>query len=111
MKNLVRNGKTFIVPGPVASGDPVAVGQLSGVASASAETGETVAAEKSGVYSLSVAAVGTDIVAGDEIYYHAAGDPKLNNTSASGVLFGYADAEITTITADSTATINVMLKG
>lgn len=111
MKNLVRVGSTFMVPGPVTSGDPVVVGLLSGVVSVTAVSGDSAVVEKTGVYSLSVEAVGAGITGGAAIYHHAGSTPVLNNTSAAGVLFGYADAGITTITTGATATINVMLKG
>ena len=111
MKNLVRNGTTFDVSGPVASGDPVVVGQLSGVMSVSAATGETAVAEKTGVYSLSVEASGADLAAGGAVYHHAAADPVLNNIEAGGVLFGYLDATASTIADGATETTEVMLKG
>lgn len=112
MKNKVSDGKniTFTAGADIASGDPVVIGQLPGVAAVTAANGATCVAETTGVFSLSVAGInagGNSAVAvGDAIYYVAADTPKLNKKN-TGVLFGYA---LGAVTSGQTATIPVRLK-
>ena len=100
-------------PTTPASGDPVVVGQLYGVASVAKGAGGNASGNTSfdtvGSYNLSVKGVdggGNSAVAiGDIIYYVAADTPKLSK-KATGVRFGYA---LGTVGSGSTATIEVKL--
>lgn len=114
-KNLIYskgNGLSVVCSDPAtpASGDPVRVGELTGVALIAEESdGKTVVDfEPSKVWDLSVKAVdgvGNSAVAvGDKIYYVDADTPKLSKKT-SGRLFGFA---LEAITSGSTDTINVM---
>ncbi len=100
-------------PATPASGDPVIVGTIPGVAeTAEAEggnsAGETTIATE-GVFNLSVKGVdggGNSVVAvGDKIFYVIADTPKLSKKN-TGVLFGKA---LGAVTSGATATIPVML--
>jgi len=91
-----------------ASGDPMVIGQLPGVAETASETGTNrLVMQTVGVYRLTVNGidgVGNSAVAvGDIIYYTAADTPKLNK-KATGVRFGYA---LETVTSGAQGTIKV----
>ena len=116
-QNYVQPGKYINAaasdPAAPASGDPVRVGEIPGVAvTAEGEggnaTGETTIATE-GVFSLSVKGVdgvGDSAVAkGDKIYYVDADTPKLSKKN-TGHLFGKA---LGAVTAGATATIDVLL--
>ena len=116
-KNNVNSGETITAaatdPTTPASGDPVRVGEIPGVAitdeSAGGNTsGETTIAIR-GVFDLSVKAIdgsGNSAVAlGDRLYYVDADTPKLSK-KATGHLFGKA---LGTVTSSNTGTIPVLL--
>lgn len=97
-------------PATPASGDPVLVGQLPGVANTAKRTSDnTTSIITEGVATLSVKAVdaggNSAVAAGDIIYYVTADTPKLSKKN-TGVRFGYA---LEAITSGSTATIRVKL--
>lgn len=94
-------------PATPASGDPVVVGQMPGVALTDERSDGTTSIDFGGVYSLAVRGVdgvGNSAVAvGDILYYVAADTPKLSKKN-TGVRFGYA---LGTVAAGATATIPV----
>lgn len=96
-------------PATVASGDPVIVGQLPGVALTDEDAAGAATIKTDGVASLSVSGVdgsGNSAVAvGDILYYVTADTPKLSK-KATGVRFGYA---LETVGSGATATIMVKL--
>lgn len=97
-------------PSAPASGDPVLVGQLAGVAVAAKDTTTSKTPIKTvGVFSLSVKGVdggGNSAVAVGDIIYYVTGDtPKLSKKT-SGVRFGYA---LGTVSSGATATIDVKI--
>lgn len=102
---------TLPVPEGTASGDPVLVGGLAGVALVDRDSdGNSEVSIKGGpVYALSVKAVdssGNSAVAkGDKLYYDAADTPVLSKDT-TGTFYGYAYG---VINAGSTATIDVIL--
>jgi len=95
---------------PVASGDPVAVGQIAGVALVDSDAAGESTVDTAGVYELAVEGVNGEadsaVAIGDALYYVALGDPPLSKTS-TGVLFGHA---LGTVAEGATATIAVKLK-
>jgi len=95
---------------PVASGDPVAVGQIAGVALVDSDADGESTVDTAGVYNLAVEGVNGEadsaVAIGDALYYVALGDPPLSKTS-TGVLFGHA---LGAIAAGEIATIPVKLK-
>lgn len=99
-------------PATPASGDPVLVGQIPGVALTDEGDGgngaTTVSIDTSGVYELSVkgegAAGNAAVAVGDIIYYEAGQTPPLNKDATNGVRFGYA---LETVGSGQTATIKV----
>lgn len=96
-------------PATPASGDPVVVGQLPGVALTAERADGTTSIQTDGVFSLSVKGVdgvGNSAVAvGDLIYYVAADTPKLSK-KATGVRFGYA---LEAVSSGGTSTIKVKI--
>ncbi|MEW6555084.1 MAG: DUF2190 family protein [Actinomycetota bacterium] len=92
------------------SGDPVAVGQITGVALIDTDADGNITLKRNGSADLSVKGIdgsGNSAVAvGDAIYYVEADTPKLSK-KATGVLFGYA---LGTVGSGQTATIEVLLK-
>jgi predicted RecA/RadA family phage recombinase len=110
-KNFVQDGRRlWLTAGAgVVSGDPVVVGQLTGVALSDVDASNNTNVDTEGVYDLSVKAIdagGNSAVAiGDAIYHVDADTPKLSK-KATGVLFGYA---LEAVGAGATATINVKL--
>ena len=117
MQNFVYSGKTINAvasdPATPASGDPVRVGTIVGVAVTKEGEGGNISTETTieteGVFNLSVKAVNAGgnsaVVIGDKIYYVDADTPKLSKKVA-GALFGKA---LAAINAGDTATIPVML--
>jgi len=94
-------------PTTPASGDPVVVGQIPGVALLNEQSDGKTTIKMNGVFSLSVKGVdgsgNAAVDAGDIIYYVAADTPKLSK-KATGVRFGYA---LATVGSGATATIQV----
>lgn len=111
MKNFVQDGKNirFTAGADIASGDPVVIGQLPGVASGAIANGAAGIAHTEGVYTLSVRGVnggGNSAVAfGDKLYFVAGDTPKLSKKD-TGVFFGYA---LGTVGGGATAAIAVRL--
>lgn len=97
-------------PATPASGDPVLVGQLPGVAETAKRTDGTNSITLEGVFKLSVKGVITGpansaVAVGDIIYYSTGHTPKLDK-DVGGVRFGYA---LDPLTSGSTGTIRVKL--
>lgn len=113
MKNFVQKGVdinwTNTTGADVDSGDPVAMGELPGVANLDIANGSSGSVKTRGVVSLSVAGVdgsGNNAVAfGDKLYFVDADTPKINKKD-TGVFFGYA---LGIVGGGATATINVRL--
>lgn len=114
-KNEVyRDGTQFAAvctqPATPASGDPVLVGQLPGVAlNAEDAAGDTVITTE-GVYNLSVKgennAGNSAVAVGDILYYEAGQTPPINKDNVAGVRYGYA---LGAVGSGATATIPVKL--
>ena len=112
-----KSGKTInaaaTYPTTPASGDPVVVGTIPGVAltaegaGGNASTETTIATE--GVFALSVKGINAQgnsaVAVGDKIYYTNGDDPPLSK-KATGALFGKA---LEAVGSGETATINVLL--
>jgi predicted RecA/RadA family phage recombinase len=96
-------------PATPASGDPVLVGQISGVALTAEDSAGNTTIKMVGVFTLSVRGVdggGNSAVAvGDILYYVAADTPKLSKKT-TGVRYGYA---LGTVSGGATTTIPVKL--
>lgn len=99
---------TATAPATPASGDPILVGQLPGVALTDERADGTVSAQFNGVFELSVkgegAAGNAAVAAGDILYYEAGQTPPLNKDATNGVRFGYA---LEAVASGATATILV----
>ena len=85
-------------PATPASGDPVLVGQIPGVALTAERADGTTSIDTAGVYNLTVkgetnADAGSAVAIGDLIFYDAADTPVLNKDT-TGVRFGYALATL-----------------
>lgn len=115
--NLVEpDGKILVAvasaPATPASGDPVMIGQIPGVALTAEGGGGNISTETTiatcGIFALSVkgenAAGNSAVALGDILYYEAGQTPPINKDSTNGIRFGYA---LGTVTSGSTATINV----
>lgn len=85
MNNFIQEGKriTLTAPAAVSSGDVVNVGQIVGVAVASAASGAEVEVQRVGVFSIPKAAEA--ISAGDPLYWDNA-NARLTKTSAAGLI-------------------------
>lgn len=117
-KNIVEDhGNQISVvcsdPATPASGDPVIVGQMPGVALTAERADGTTTIKRDGTATLSVkgvttAAANAAIAVGDLIYYVPANTPKLSKASgdAGAVRFGYA---LEAVTSGATATIKVAI--
>lgn len=90
MKNFVQPGKTVTVPAPalVASGAPVLVGALFGIASHSAASGEDLELATVGVFDLPKAA-SQAWAFGIKVYYDAAAG-TLTSTASTNTFVGHA---------------------
>lgn len=103
-RNLV-----LAVPANTVSGDPVAVGQIPGVALIDRNADGNATVDTGGCYMLSVKGIdgsGNHAIAqGDPIYHVQADTPKLS-AKATGVLFGYA---LEAVGSGATKTIAVRL--
>lgn len=94
-------------PTTPASGDPVLIGQLPGVAQANEEAdGLTSVDLGPAVYSLPVSASGGAVTVGARIYA-AAGSPVILSITNTGVPFGFALGAV----PSGTAVINVKIQG
>lgn len=96
-------------PTTPASGDPVIVGQIPGVALTNERTAGDTSVDTEGVYDLSVKGIdggGNSAVAvGDILFYVAADTPKLSKKN-TGVRYGYA---LGAVVSGATTTIPVKL--
>jgi predicted RecA/RadA family phage recombinase len=95
-------------PAIPASGDPVLLGQIPGVAVIAEGADGLTTIKTDGVATLSVKGTNGSnaaIAAGDIVYYVTANTPKLSVTT-SGVRFGYA---LEAVTSGATATIRVKI--
>lgn len=112
-KNIIFEDGTQIAlaatdPATPASGDPVLVGQIPGVALTAEGADGLTSIQTEGVATLSVKGTSGSnaaIAAGDILYYVTANTPKLSVTT-SGVRFGYA---LEAVTSGATATIRVKI--
>lgn len=111
-KNYIQDGEKLLltVTAGKKSGEPVAVGQITGVALVDADANNKTTVDTEKVYDLSVKAIdgggNSAVTVGDAIYYVEADTPNLSKKN-TGVLFGYA---LEAINAGATDTINVKLK-
>ncbi len=96
-------------PTTPASGDPVVVGQLPGVALINEMADGKTTIKTNGVATLSVKGVdgggNSAVAAGDLIYYVSADTPKLSKKN-TGVRFGYA---LEAVSSGATTTIRVKI--
>lgn len=95
-------------PATPASGDPVVVGQIPGVALTAEDTAGNCTMVTEGVFNLSVKGTngaGVAVAIGDILYYTSGNTPKLDKTT-TGVRFGYA---LGAVNSGATATIPVKL--
>jgi predicted RecA/RadA family phage recombinase len=108
MKNYLQHGDRITVTAPtggVASGAPVLVGAIFGVANFTAAEGKEVEIDLIGVFSLAkVSALA--IAIGDKLYYDAA-TGLVNKTSSGNSLVGVAASAA----ANPSATVAVRLNG
>lgn len=112
-KNIVLNeADQFSIactdPATPASGDPVIIGQIPGVALTAERADGTTTVKTNGSATLSVKGTNGSnaaIAAGDIIYYVSGNTPKLSATT-SGVRFGYA---LEAVGSGLTASIQVKL--
>jgi predicted RecA/RadA family phage recombinase len=96
-------------PTTPASGDPVVVGQLPGVALTDERADGTTSIQTNGVFNLSVKGIdgsGNHAVAVGDIIYYVSGDTPKLSVKNTGVRFGYA---LATVGSGSTATIAVKI--
>jgi predicted RecA/RadA family phage recombinase len=97
-------------PATPASGDPVLVGQIPGVALTAEAADGTTTVQMDGVFDLAVggetnAGAGSAVAVGDILYYDSAATPKINKDT-TGVRFGYA---LGTVSSAGTGTIQVKI--
>lgn len=96
-------------PATPASGDPLVVGQIPGVAQTKERADGNTSVKTNGVATLSVKGVdqsaNSAVAIGDILYYVAADTPKISKKN-TGVRFGYA---LGTVTSGATATIPVKI--
>ena len=95
-------------PTTPASGDPVLVGQIPGVALTDEDSAGYTSVQFDGVWLLSVkgenASGNNAVAAGDILYYEAGQTPPINKDATNGVRYGYA---LEAVTSGATATIQV----
>lgn len=95
-------------PATPASGDPVMIGQIPGVALTAERTDGTTTVATDGVWSLSVKgennAGNVAVAVGDILYYEAGQTPPVNKDNVAGIRFGYA---LAAVGSGATATIPV----
>lgn len=107
MKNYIQPGDTITLTAPaaVASGDPVVVGAIFGVASTAAATGEPVECKRTGVFTLTKKAA-TAMTEGAKAYWDAT-NSEITPTATGNLLVGAA-----AVAAASSATVvDVLLDG
>jgi predicted RecA/RadA family phage recombinase len=95
-------------PTTPASGDPVIIGQIPGVALVAEDSAGLTTVKTNGVARLSVKGTNgsdTAVAAGDILYYVSANTPKLSKTT-SGVRFGYA---LEAVSSGATTSIRVKI--
>lgn len=99
------HGHHIALPAPkeINSGDPVLIGDISGVAQTSAKTGEKVTLWRDGSYDLEVDGA---LTVGQAVYIKAA-DSTLTATASGNKLFGYA----LTPNASGKGTVEVLVRG
>jgi predicted RecA/RadA family phage recombinase len=93
MKNFVQPGRTLTVPAPspgVASGDPVLIGSIFGVANGAAVTGADVEIDTVGVFTLPKA-TGASWAVGDPLYWDATAK-NVTKTAGDNLVIGAATA-------------------
>jgi hypothetical protein len=103
------NTRTYPVGSPTASGDPVVVGQIPGVAQTARDSNGNATVAIIGSHLISVKGInagGNSAVAVGDALYFTAGDTPPVSKKATGVLFGYAEAAVNSA---ATATISVLL--
>jgi predicted RecA/RadA family phage recombinase len=113
-KNIVFEDGTQIAlaatdPTTPASGDPVLVGQIPGVALIAKNADGLTTVKTNGVATLSVKGIdggGNSAVAAGDILYYVTGDTPKISKKTSGVRFGYA---LEAVTSGATATIRVKI--
>ncbi|MFI6296849.1 capsid cement protein [Nonomuraea sp. NPDC050790] len=97
-------------PTTPASGDPVLVGQLPGVALIAENADGLTTVKFNGVYRLSVKGEGAGgnaaVAVGDILYYEAGQTPPVNKDATNGVRFGYA---LDAVSSGATTTIRVKI--
>jgi predicted RecA/RadA family phage recombinase len=97
-------------PTTPASGDPVLVGQIPGVALTKERADGKTTVKLNGVANLSVkgegAAGNAAVAVGDILYYEAGQTPPVNKDATNGVRFGYA---LGAVASGATATIPVKI--
>ena len=109
LNQVFEHGDQFVViatePATPASGDPILVGQLPGVALTDEDADGQVTGKFNGVWDFEVEAEGGAVAPGAIVYYDAA-DDGLNNSASGNVRFGYA---LDAIDNAATATIRVKI--
>ncbi|MBA7568333.1 hypothetical protein ES708_10054 [subsurface metagenome] len=94
----------------ISSGDPICVGEITGVALIDTDAAGDVVGDTKGGYDLSVkghdGTADAAIAIGDKLYYDSGATPKINKNE-SAVFFGYAFEEVA---SGATETIIVLLK-
>lgn len=88
-----------------ASGDPMVVGQIPGVAETASDASNNVTMQTVGAYNVSVKGIdggGNSAVAIGDILYYVSGDTPPLSKKATGVRWGYA---LAAVTSGATATI------
>ena len=95
-------------PTTPASGDPVLVGQIPGVALTPKDTNNVATIATDGAFALPVKgennAGNSAVAVGDILYYEAGQTPPINKDNVAGVRFGYA---LGAVSSGATTTITV----
>lgn len=107
MRNKILSGETITITagGTITSGQAVLVGSVLGVAVESAVSGESVAVQLEGVFTLPI--LGTDTPAVGAKLYWDAGNSRLTTTVGSNTEAGIAFAA----KATGITTVRIKLKG
>lgn len=102
-KNFIQNGSSITIAAIAAtvSGNPVLIGSLKGIAANSADVGEDLTIDRTGVFEVTKEA-GTSWAVGDKIYLKDS-TTEFNKTATSNKLFGFATAAAAS--ADTTGQI------